>query len=64
MFIASPMLETLSQIETKLNLIVANDALSSLYAWQAFDISGKLFVRKQYNIWIFLILSQTVWKCQ
>ena len=53
MLIASPMLETLSQIETKLNLIVANDARSSLYAWQAFDISGKLFVRKQYNIFIF-----------
>ena len=62
MFIASPMLETLSQVETKFNLIVANDALSSLYARQAFDISGKLFVRKQYDI--FLSFLQTVWKFQ
>ena len=34
--------------------LVANDSLSSLYAWHAFDIWKSPFVRKRYNILVFL----------
>ena len=55
MFITSPMLETLSQIETKLNLLPMMPFL--VYMHRRHLTFGKLFVRKQYNILIFLVLS-------
>ena len=54
MFVASSMLEILSQIEIKLNWLPMTPFLVHMHGMCL--TFGKLFVRKQYNVLVFLIV--------
>ena len=55
MFIASPLLEILSQIESKSNWLPMTPFLVYMYGMRL--TFGKPLIRKQYTSWPFLIIS-------